>query len=62
MKKIDDLVELSRAPIIDNLETPKKVKLENSLQSCFYHSKFSTYLKKDITIKNSARNKANSSK
>ena len=61
LKKIDDLVELSRAPIIDNLKTPKKVKIENSLQSCFYHSKFSTYLKKDITIKNSARNKANSS-
>ena len=61
LKKIDDLVELSRAPIIDNLKTPKKVKIENSLQSCFYHSKFSTYFKKDITIKNRARNKANSS-
>ena len=60
LKKIDDIVELSRDPIIDNLKTPKKIKFENSLQSCFYHSKFSTYLKKDITIKNSSRNKVNS--
>ena len=60
LKKIDDIVELSRDPIIDNLKTPKKIKFENSLQSFFYHSKFSTYLKKDITIKNSSRNKVNS--
>ena len=60
LKKIDDLVELSRDPIIDNLKTPKKLKLENTMQSCFYQSKFSTYLKKDITIKNSSRSKMNS--
>ena len=57
LKKIDDIVELSRDAIIDHLKTPKRIKFEKT-NSFFHQKKFSTYLKKGPLTKVLSRNKS----
>ena len=57
LKKIDDMVELSRDAIIDHLKTPKRIKFEKT-NSFFHQKKFSTYLKKGPLTKVLSRNKS----
>ena len=63
LKKIDDVVESLRDPIIDNLKTPKTQKSENKNQSSFHQSRFNTYLKKESSFKGTVtkNNKLNES-
>ena len=58
LKKIDDIVELSRDPIIDHLKTPKRSKFDNSNNLFFHQNKYNTYIKKECLSKVLSRNKS----
>ena len=56
LKGIDDVVELLRDPIIDNLKTPINTNVENQNQSSFHQNRFNTYLRKES--KTTSKNKS----
>jgi len=62
LKGIDDVVELLRDPIIDNLKTPKNNNVENQDQSSFHQSRFNTYLRKESKTTSKNRSSVNISR